>query len=401
MPAPPQPGQIPRPSGLTQPQPTPTAGTPSGATAGPHQQASPPNDAQNQVAARLARSQQHLQQQLRSHLGPNAANQPLNHLFRPVTPVPLAGQAAPEHSSRRRGAGLDNPLVAFGMAFQATKPTQTATTSTSPQQQAVSSNTGSASTTVPAPASAAPAVPRPIPSVTVDSDQTDNATSAPLATTSSSNSATADGEDRAARRQKMMAAARARMAPVVAASSSRSGPPSPLPSAKTLADLAPLPGYRPASPPPPRPTLAPNTDFSQAPRLIPLFDPSNPSAASSYARFFPSLARANLLPDIPGAGFGRAAASVEPLQNPDNLTQDQLATLGEITREGLEGRLKLLSNTQETLSACMRQMQAAMQVLDGGDLQSALRVVEELNAANAPSQDKGKGRAVESQASSA
>ena len=83
-----------------------------------------------------------------------------------------------------------------------------------------------------------------------------------------------------------------------------------------------------------------------------------------------------------------------PLSIPDDISEDQLATLAEITKEGLETRLKLLSNTQETLNACMKQMQDAMNVLSGGEVQSVLKVVSELNQA-VGSADKGKGRASE------
>ena len=135
------------------------------------------------------------------------------------------------------------------------------------------------------------------------------------------------------------------------------------------------------------------------PRLIPLFDTSNPSQPSPYARLFPSLMRANLFPDLPSTSLSSGPLSSStnnalPLSIPDDISEDQLATLAEITKEGLETRLKLLSNTQETLNACMKQMQDAMNVLSGGEVQSVLKVVSELNQA-VGSADKGKGRASE------
>lgn len=85
---------------------------------------------------------------------------------------------------------------------------------------------------------------------------------------------------------------------------------------------------------------------------------------------------------------------------PDDLDEGQLATLAEITREGLETRLKLLNSTQGTLQACISQLQKAMEVLDTEDVQGVLQVASELNtdSSNQPqstvseSADKGKGR---------
>jgi O6-methylguanine-DNA--protein-cysteine methyltransferase len=82
---------------------------------------------------------------------------------------------------------------------------------------------------------------------------------------------------------------------------------------------------------------------------------------------------------------------------PDSLSEAQLATLSEITKEGLQTRLKLLKSTQDTLQACMKQMQQALSAISPGDVQAVASVAAELGehsaADTSQSPDtKGKGK---------
>jgi hypothetical protein len=110
------------------------------------------------------------------------------------------------------------------------------------------------------------------------------------------------------------------------------------------------------------------------------------------------------------SGSAQSAAVLAPAPGPsgarvpDNLSAVQMATLADITKEGLAARLQLMQNTQETLQVCMHQMQEAMGILSSGDLEGVLKIVSELNGtpaqqaaeddpAAADPTDKGKGRA--------
>ena len=308
-----------------------------------------------------------------------------------------SGSSSSTH--RRPRAGLDNPLVAFGNLQQ-----QQQSTSASAQAQAQASAATQAQPSIQVTQSgeAEPSAKVSRPEAQADSASAD--TSTPLTT------AGAAEDDRAAIRQRMEAAARARMglrSPAPIAGDNSAATRSQATTAPAIAESTSqgsgseadgqVNGQTSAAAGLPTISQGIQGGSMTTPRLIPLFDPSNPSQPSPYARFFPSLMRANLFPDLPGVSSSSSTSSQNlnqpSLSIPEDLTQDQLATLAEITKEGLETRLKLLSNTQETLNACMRQMQDAMNVLSGGDMQGVLKVVSELVQANHSA--KGKGSASE------
>lgn len=150
----------------------------------------------------------------------------------------------------------------------------------------------------------------------------------------------------------------------------------------------------------------PSLKSDDMPRLIPLFDPSDPSKPGYLARFLPSLAQSGFWPTSNDT-------TQEPVHQPEmghlpeDLDEGQLAALAEVTREGLQTRLRLLNSTQTTLQTCIGQLQKAMKVLDTGDVQGVLRTVSEIEnipaeqtdqatsqASQACTQDKGKAREV-------
>lgn len=138
---------------------------------------------------------------------------------------------------------------------------------------------------------------------------------------------------------------------------------------------------------------------NDVPRLIPLFDPAYPSRPSSIARLLPTLSSSNALQSMLGNLPSQVdqPSAIDSPALPDNLSEEQLAILSEITKEGLETRMKLLQSTQDTLQACMKQMQQALSAISTGDIQGAANVAAELGqnagAGSTQSTDtKGKGK---------
>lgn len=136
------------------------------------------------------------------------------------------------------------------------------------------------------------------------------------------------------------------------------------------------------------------------PRLIPLFDPSDPNKPSSLVRFLPSLLRSGIWST---ETTSQSSSQADMVHLPAELDEGQLASLAEITREGLETRLELLNDTQGALQACIGQLQKAMKIIDTRDVQGILQTVTDLNA-NASEQGgaaltdaDGKGKGKESQ----
>lgn len=147
------------------------------------------------------------------------------------------------------------------------------------------------------------------------------------------------------------------------------------------------------------PSNLPQLSVSDMPRLIPLFDPSDPSKPSSLTRFLPSLIRSGIWPSGQQAS-GQQSTQPDMVHLPP-LDEGQLASLAEVTREGLETRLKLLNTTQGTLQACIGQLEKAMEILDTRDVQRVMQTAAEISR-NSPEQSahvpvgdsaKGKGRA--------
>lgn len=154
---------------------------------------------------------------------------------------------------------------------------------------------------------------------------------------------------------------------------------------------------------------------NELPRLIPLFDPSDPTRASPLARLIPALYNSqqfqSTLDELRSASSPSASVatatpqSAAPQENdkrttdpprlPDNLSQEQLSSLARITKDGLEAQMKLIQNTQETLQTCMNQLQEAISVIPTADVHGMLKVAAEVGASTAPStqENKGKGRA--------
>lgn len=140
------------------------------------------------------------------------------------------------------------------------------------------------------------------------------------------------------------------------------------------------------------------------PRLIPFFDPSDPTKPNAMARFFPSLMRSGLFSseraEPVSEGIPQHSSPASTVVLPEDLSDDQLASLAEVTREGLETRLRLLNSTQDTLRACVDQIQKAMKVIDSGDVQGVLQVVAETqrtgSGGGAAADTNGKGKDPES-----
>lgn len=148
----------------------------------------------------------------------------------------------------------------------------------------------------------------------------------------------------------------------------------------------------------------PRLSSTDMPRLIPLFDPADPTKPSPLTRFLPSLLRSGLWSSGQQVNSERQKLDdVDMVQLPADLDDGQLASLAEVTREGLETRLRLLNSTQGTLQACINQLQQAMKVLDSSDVQGVIQVASELNQdparqlqqSVADSSSKGKARAPE------
>lgn len=96
------------------------------------------------------------------------------------------------------------------------------------------------------------------------------------------------------------------------------------------------------------------------PRLIPLFNPSNPLATTLYPHLLSSMP-----PSL--AGFSQPSSLPRPLETrplvPESPTEEQLRELSQLTRSGIEERLRVLVGFQERMAALASDMGKVLSVL--------------------------------------
>ncbi|GAA5850341.1 hypothetical protein JCM8547_001839 [Rhodosporidiobolus lusitaniae] len=103
-------------------------------------------------------------------------------------------------------------------------------------------------------------------------------------------------------------------------------------------------------------SAVPHVPITSHPRLIPLFDPSNPSSAASLSLSYPSLFPSSSSSSPP-------LSSTLPLFSPSSsaaASSAQLSDLDRLTRQAVEERIRLLASFQDRIEGLVKEMRGAV-----------------------------------------